>query len=218
MKRIKRKQLKGDEFVTTISKLMRFLQERTKEIMAVVVLILFVIVAFTGIRIIKAQQNKKESRMLAQIFSLGSELNSKPENVQKLEELGGSGRFSRVAYIVLATHWIEKGELENAEASLDKMNKSPKDIFYYQGQDLLAQIYSKQKNYDKAIEIYQKIEEEDPKEYSLAIILFHRAEVLEEKGEIEEALAFYKRVQEEFPQAYYSVDASQKIRELEAKK
>ena len=66
-------------------------------------------------------------------------------------------------------------------------------------------------------EALQKIEEEDPKEYSLAVILFHRAEVLEEKGEIEEALAFYKRVQEEFPQAYYSFDASQKIKELEAK-
>jgi len=218
MKRIKRKQLKGDELVTTINKLLRFLQERTKQIVTLIVVILFVILAFAGNRFIKARQNKKESRVLAQIFSLGSELNSKPENVQKLEELGGSGRFSRVAYIVLATHWMEKGELEKAEASLEKMNKSPKDIFYYQAQDLLAQIHSKQKNYDKAIEIYQKIEEEDPKEYSLAVILFNRAEVLEEKGEIEEALAFYKRVQEEFPQAYYSFDASQKIRELEAKK
>jgi len=153
-----------------------------------------------------------------QIFNIGSELNNNPENADKLEELAGSGRFSRVAYIVLATHWVEKGELEKAEASLEKMNKSPKDIFYYQAQDLLAQIHSKQKNYDKAIEIYKKIEEENPKEYSLAVILFHRAEVLEEKGEIEGALAFYKRVQEEFPQAYYSLDASRKIRELEAKK
>lgn len=218
MKRIKRKQLKGDEFVTTIRKLMRFLQERAKEIMAFVIIILFVILAFTGFRIIKAQQNKKESRLLAQIFSLGSELNNNPENVEKLEVLAGGGKFSRVAYIVLATHWMEKGELERAEASLEKMNKSPKDIFYYQAQDLLAQIHSKKKNYDKAIEIYEKIEEENPKEYSLAVIIFHRAEVLEEKGEIEEALAFYKRVQEEFPQSYYSFDASRKIRELEAKK
>ena len=218
MKRIKRKQLKEDEFVTTVNKLMRFLQERIKEIVAFVVLILFVIVAFTGIRLIKARQSKKESQVLAQIFNIGSELNNNPENADKLEELAGSGRFSRVAYIVLATHWVEKGELEKAEASLEKMNKSPKDIFYYQAQDLLAQIHSKQKNYDKAIEIYKKIEEENPKEYSLAVILFHRAEVLEEKGEIEGALAFYKRVQEEFPQAYYSLDASRKIRELEAKK
>jgi len=218
MKRIKRKQLKEDEFVTTVNKIMRFLQKRTKEIVAFVVLILFAILVFIRIRLIKAHQSENESQVLAQIFSLGSELNNNPENVEKLEELAGSGRFSRVACVVLATHWVGKGELEKAKASLEKMNKSPKDIFYYQAQDLLAQILSKQKNYDKAIEIYTKIEEENPEEYSLAVILFHRAEVLEEKGETEEALAFYKRVQEEFPQSYYSLDASKKIRELEVKK
>ncbi|GAI94451.1 unnamed protein product, partial [marine sediment metagenome] len=60
--------------------------------------------------------------------------------------------------------------------------------------------------------------EEDPREHAMDVILFHRAEVHEEKGEIEEALALYKRIQDEFPQTYYGYDASQKIRKLETKK
>jgi tetratricopeptide (TPR) repeat protein len=98
------------------------------------------------------------------------------------------------------------------------MPERRKDLLYYQAKDLLAQIHFKRKNYDKAIEIYKKIEDEDPKDHSLDVILFHRAEVHEEKGEFEEALVLYKKIQEEFSQTFYGYDAAEKIRKLETKK
>lgn len=218
MKRIKRKQLKEDEFVTTINKLIRFFKRRRNEIAAFGILILLIVLISAGIRFVGAQKSKKESRLLTQILDLSSELNDKPENVAKLEELAGTGKFSRLAYILLATYWVEREDNDKAEASLKRIPEAQKDVFYYQGQDLLAQIHFKRKEYDKAIEIYKKIEEESPREYSLDVVLFHRAEVHEGKEEIEEALSLYKRVQEEFPQTYYSFEASQKVRELETKK
>lgn len=218
MKRIKRKQLKEDEFVTTVNKIVRFVQKRTKELMALVVLILVVFLIFAGLKIVTGQNRKKENRLLTQILNLHSELNDNPENVAKLEELGGRGKFSRLAYLLLATYWMENGDYDKAQTSLERIPEGRKDIFYYQAQDLLAQIHFKRKNYDKAIDIYKKIEEEDPKDHSLDVILFHRAEVHEKKGEVEEALALYKKVQEEFSQTFYSIDASQKIRKLETKK
>jgi len=117
MKRKKRKQLKEDEFITTINKIMRFIQERGKELSALLVLVLFVVLIIAGTRIFKSQQSKKESRLVTEIFSLGSELNSNPESLKKLEELAGKGRFSRLAYVVLAAHWFEKGEFDKAQAS-----------------------------------------------------------------------------------------------------
>lgn len=218
MKRKERKHLKGDEFVSSINKIVRFFQGRTKELVALAVLLAALALVFVGLKIVTGENRKKESLLLTQILNLSSELNNNPENVAQLEELAGDGKFSRLAYLLLATYYMENGDNDKAQSYLGKMPESRKDTFYYQAQDLLAQIHFKRKNYDKAIEIYKKIEEEDPKDHTLDVVLFHRAEVHEEKGEDEEAMALYKRVQEEFSQTFYGYDAGQKIRKLEAKK
>ncbi len=218
MKRIKRKQLKEDEFVSTVNKIVRFVKERTKELVALAVLLAALLLVFAGFKIVTGENRKKESLLLTQILNLHSELNNKPENVAQLEELAGDGKFSRLAYLLLATYYVENGDYDKAQSYLEKMPENRKDTFYYQAQDLLAQIHFKRKDYDKAVEIYKKIEEADPKDHALDVILFHRAEVHEEKGEVEEALALYKKVQEEFSQTFYGFDAAQKIRKLETKK
>jgi tetratricopeptide (TPR) repeat protein len=218
MKRIKRKQLKEDEFVSTVNKIFRFVKERTKELAALVVLLAALLLIIAGLKFVTGENRKKESRLLTQILNLHSELNNNPENVAQLEELAGDGKFSRLAYLLLATYCVENGDYDKAQSYLEKMPENRKDTFYYQAQDLLAQIYFKRKNYDEAIEIYKKIEDDDPKDHSLDVILFHRAEVHEEKGEFEEALALYKKVQEGFSQTFYGFEAAQKIRKLEAKK
>jgi len=218
MKRKMKRQLKEDEFVSTITKVFQFAQKRSRELIALVVVVIIVILVFVGVRLIKAQNIKKESRMLSEIMALHAELEENPENVAKLEELAGKGKFSRVAYLLLATHWVEKGDLDKAEDSLQKVSEGTKDIFYYQAQDLWGQIYLKRKEYDKAIEIYKKIEKEGPDHYTLDAVLFRQAEALEQKGNIEEALALYKKVQEDYPQTFFGYDATQKVRKLEEKK
>jgi len=218
VKRVQRKHLKEDEFVTTVNKILHFISEKTKEIIALCITIIIVFLIFAGVKIIAGQNKKKESRLLTQILNIHSGMKDNPENVTKLEELAGGGKFSRLAYMLLATHCVENGDYDKALAFLERIPKSPKDLFFYQAQDLLAQIHFKRKNYDMAIEIYKNIEEENPKDHSLDVILFHRAEVHEEKGEIEEALALYRRIQDDFPQTYYGYDAAQKIGKLETKK
>ena len=218
MKRIKRKQLKEDEFITTFNKFIRFLKKRTKELVALGVLIIFAFLIFVGIKIVSIQKSKKEGQLLTQILDLHSDLKENPDNLAKLEEVAGEGKFSRLAYILLATHWMENGDLDKAQATLEDMPKEKKDIFYYQSQELLASIHTKRKNYDQAIDIYKKIEEENPKEYSMDVILFHQAEAFEKKGEAAEALVLYKKVQDEFPQTFYGYEASQKVRKLEGEK
>lgn len=217
MKRIKRKRLKEDEFVTTVNKIALFLKKHTRELFALGILILIIFVIIIGARLMRFQSTKKENRLLTQIFQVNSELYENPENVAKLEELAGNGKFTRLANILLATYWIEQGDYDKANASLAKIKKSRKDFIYYRAQDLLATIQFKRKNYDGAIEIYKQMEKENPKDFSLEVILFNRAEIHEEKGEIDEALALYKRIRDEFPQTYYSMDASQRIEKLERK-
>jgi len=218
MKRIKRKQLKEDELITTVGKVINFVKKRARELIALGVVIVLVILIFVGARLIKIQNIKKESRLLGQILELRSELDENPENFGELEKLANKGKYSRLASLLLAGYWFEKGDMEQAEKSIQKVAEGKKDIFYYQAQDLLAQIHIKRKDFDRAIDIYKKIEEENPEEYALDAVLFHNAEAHEQKGNIEEALALYKKVQQEYPQTYFGYDASQKISKLEPKK
>jgi len=217
MKRKKRRKLKEDELVTTVNKIALFLKKHIRELLALGILVLIVFVIIIGTRFVRLQSTKKENRLLTEILQVNSELNENPENVAKLEELAGNGKFTRVGYILLAAYWMEQGDYDKATASLEKIKKNKKDFIYFRAQDLVATIQFKRKNYDEAIEIYKRIEKEKPKDFSLEVILFNRAEVHEEKGEREEALTLYKRIRDEFPQTYYSMDASQRIEKLEKK-
>ena len=218
MKKVVKKQLKEDEFVSTLTKIFEFLKKRTKEIVILAVVVVFLFLLSLGLRFIQAQGLKKESQLLSHMLELRSGLATKPENLAKLEQLAGPGKYSRLAFVFTATHWVEKGDLEKAKASLGKIPAEPRDFVYYQAEDLLAQVNFLQKNYDQAIAIYKKIEEEKPKDYALDVVLFHRAEALEGKGEKQEALKVYKKVQQDFPQSYYGLDASEKARKLESAK
>jgi len=218
MKRIKRKQLKEDEFVSTINKIIDFTKRRAKELIVAAVAVICVIILIIAIKAIQANTVKKESRLLADVLDLSSQLKDNPDKITELENLAGNGKFSRVAYLKLATYCIEQGDTEKAKSYLEKIPESKKDLIYYQSRDLLGQIYIQNQEFDNAIDIYRKIEEENPENYTLDPVLFHKAQAHEQKGEKEEALALYKRVQDEFPQTLYGFDASQKVKELEEEK
>jgi predicted negative regulator of RcsB-dependent stress response len=218
MKKVVKKQLKEDEFVDTMTKIWRFVQARTKEIIMGVAVVVLIGLLYTGIRFIHAQQIRKESRLISQMLELRTTANSKPEDLPALEKLAGSGKFARLGYVLTATYWVEKGDLEKAKESLDKIKSSPQDFIYFQARDLLAQVNSMQKDYDQAIAIYTKIEEAKPKDYCLDAVLFHKAEALEAKGSKPEAMALYKKIQEQFPQSYYGYDAAERARKIEAAK
>lgn len=218
MKRVVKKQLKEDEFVSTITKIWRFLQARTREIIIGVAVVIFLGLLYAGVRFIRAQQIRKESRLITQLLELRSTSNAKPENLAALEKMAGNGKYARLGYVLMATYWVEKGDLGKAVESLGKIKASPQDFIYFQAQDLLAQVNAVQKDYDRAIAIYTKIEEAKPKDYCLDAVMFHKAEALEAKGSKPEALAVYKKIQEQFPQSYYGYDAGTRARKIEAAK
>jgi len=218
MKRIVKKQLKEDEFVSTMTKIMDFLKGRTKEILIGVAVVVFIGLLYGGIHVIRAHQIRKESRLISQLLELRSTSSAKPENLAALEKLAGKGKYARLGHILTATFWVEKGDLEKAKESLGRIKPSPQDFIYFQAQDLLAQVNAMQKDYDQAIAIYAKIEEAKPKDYCLDAVLFHKAEALEAKGSKPDALAVYKKIQEQFPQSYYGYDAAERVRKIEAAK
>lgn len=218
MKKVLKKRLKQDELVSTMTKLVELAKKWSRQLMIGIAAVTVIILAFLISSAIKTQAVKKESRVLADILEISTQLNDNPEKVAELEALAGNGKFSRIAYLKLAAWAIEKGDSANAKAYLEQMRDDRKDITYYQAQDMLAQVYIRDKEFDKAIAIYKAIEEEDQKDYAPDVVLFHLAEAHEGKGERDVALEIYKRIQEEYSQSYYGFDASKKVSELEGKK
>ncbi|MGB7296350.1 MAG: tetratricopeptide repeat protein [Candidatus Aminicenantales bacterium] len=216
MKKVVKKQLKGDEFVSAMNKLLHFFQTQLKFILIGVAAVAALVLLYAGVRLIQAQHVKKESRLLSELLELRSTLSAKPENLVELEKLSGNGKYARLGYVLLATHWVENGDLEKAKDSLGKIKSTPKDFIYFQARDLLAQVNVLQKNYEQAVAIFTEIEAAKPAAYTLDAVLFHKAEALEAKGDKPEALAVYKKIQEDYPQSYFGYDAAERARKLEA--
>ncbi len=215
MKRVERHQLKEDEFVSGMNKFFDLMKTWERELLIGLGVLVLLVLVFLGINFLKNRGLRAESRVVGEIVSLRAELDAKPENLPRLEKLAGPGKFARVAYIALATYWLEKGDLEKAEKYASAVKTTRRDFVAYEAQDLLAQILVRKKDFGRALEIYAKIEKEKPSSYPLDAILFHKAEALELKGDALGALAVFKKLQEEYDQTYYGYEASLKVGRLE---
>lgn len=218
MKRVERRQLKEDEFVSGMNRFFELAKTWKRELLIGLGVLVLLALVFLGVTFLRNQGLRAESRVVGEIVSLRAGLDQKPENLPRLEKLAGSGKYSRVAHVVLATYWLEKGELDKAEKSASAVKTARRDFIAYQAQDLLAQILVRKKDFARALEIYAGIEKEKPASYPLDAVLFHKAEALELKGDVPEALAVYKKLQEEYNQTYYGYEASLKVGRLESAK
>ncbi len=221
MKRRERKHLKEDEFVSTLTKLIRFLRQWQREVKIVGLSLLAILVLMAGIQVVRNRSIHRANKQLATILKLQSELESKdlsakeePSEIAELERIAGRGKFSRVAYIFLANYWVKKGDLNRAQTYLEKFPERPKDIFYYQAKDLLGQVLMWRQEFDRAIALFESLEKEKFSSYPREAILLHLAEALENKGDKAKALEKYRQVQDQFPNAAYFWNVADRIRRL----
>lgn len=218
MKRKIKRQLKEDELVTGFEKTLDFVKTWQREVIIFAIVVAVLAAFYGGVQLVKAQQAKKDSRQAGEILALRADLAKNPQNVAKLEQLGQKGKTAPLAHINLATYWIEQGNLDKALASLAKIQDSLKDFYYYQAQDLTAQVEILKGDYERAIQRLKKIEDAKPKDYLLDVVLYHHAEALEKKGNPKEARDLYKKIQDEYAQTYFGYDASAKVKKLESVK
>ena len=188
MKRTERHHLKEDEMATGVHWLVELYQTYKREITLVAGALVLAAVVFSGLLIVRSQTRSVRSRAVGEVMDLAAEVAQKPEKLAELEKLAAKGRTARLANMELAKYWAEKSDWAKAESYLGKLPAGPKDLLYYQAEDLKAQIAMGRKDYDKALAIYKKIGDEKPKAYPLDAALFRLAEGHELKGDTAEAL------------------------------
>ncbi|MBD3415109.1 MAG: tetratricopeptide repeat protein [Candidatus Aminicenantes bacterium] len=211
MKRKERRRLKTNELSDFINKAYDFLKQRAKQVAVVIGTVALVFFIFLIVKYIQGQNLQKQSQMLAQINEINQGLYENPEKIEDLKQLAGKGKFTRMGYIYIAKYHIQKQEFEPALNALSSIPDAPQDLIYHQSQLLKAKIFQEQGELDKALEIYQKMEQSQPRFLAMDIILFHQAELYEEKGNSEKAMELYQKISEDYPQTYYGYEASQKI-------
>ncbi len=214
MKRVERHHIKEDGLAVYMGKAARFLKAHEKELRTVALGLVAILVLALAVMTVRGQLRARDNRVLTNILALSADLESKPENAGKLEQLAGPSGARRLAHLELATYWIEKGDLAKAEAALKKIGSGGRDMLAYQARDLQGQIEIKRKAYDRAIALYKAIEAEKPSSYPLDAVLFRLAQAHELKGDKKDALDLYKKVQTDYPGTYYGYEASMKASRL----
>jgi tetratricopeptide (TPR) repeat protein len=216
MKRTERKHLKEDEFASGLQRFYSVFTHNKGIFFVGLGIIALAVLIFLGVRFLQGQRLARQGRIESQILEIYSGLDKQPGDTARLEEMATHGRTGRLAYLLLGNYWISQGNPQKAEALLAKVKDNPKDLIYYQAQDLLGQIYFQRKDYDKAIEIYKAIQADEPQEFPVDQAIFRQAEALEKKGQKAEALTLYKKIQEEFMEGAFAYQAAQKVRQLES--
>jgi tetratricopeptide (TPR) repeat protein len=214
MKRTERHHLKEDEIVSGFHRFVEFYKTWQREVLITAAVAGLVALVFGVLLLVRSHNRAVESRLVGDIVGLSADLDAKPENVARLEALAGKGGAGRLASLELAAYYAAKGDDAKAEALAGGISAVPKDLLYYQAQDLLAQVLVRKKDYAGAITIYKKIQEQNPEAYPLDAIMYHLAEAYELKGDTKEALDLYQKLQADFAQSYYGYEASLKVGRL----
>ncbi|MDD8019946.1 MAG: tetratricopeptide repeat protein [Acidobacteriota bacterium] len=215
MKRTERRQLKENELATGLNRFYRWAREHGKQLKVAGLNLIILAALIIGIGLVKNYQKSQEANYTSQVLALRAELDQKPENLGQLEKMASSSRYGRIASLSLAAYYVEKNDFAQAEKVLERVKDKGSDLIHYQILDLYGQVLAKQNKFDQAISVYRQIEKKKPEIYPLEIVLYHLAEVYENKGDREEALKLYRELQAGYQNTYYGYQASMKVMKLQ---
>ena len=114
------------------------------------------------------------------------------------------------AKLNLAEIWIEQKEYEQAIILLEPLSYEQKNnpfLFFH-----LGRAYFNTNQFDKAIEFYQKVIENNKGTLWEAEALFHQALCLLAKGDNQKAQGLFKNIEEKYPESLWSRQASERLK------
>jgi predicted negative regulator of RcsB-dependent stress response len=214
MKRKERHQLKEDEFLTGMHRVLEFFKTRRREMIMAGLALAAVALIFGIVSLLQALNDRSQSRVAGEIISLSAGLDRDPGNLARLEGIAGRGKFNRLAYLELAKYWIGKGDPDKAGAYLQKLPAGRKDGVHYQAEMLKARVLVMKKDYDGAVATYKGIIADAPRDFPPDVALFYLGEAYELKGEKKLALETYQKLQTEHAQSPFGYEASLKAGRL----
>lgn len=230
-RRITRKQMKKDEFISTVSKMGTYIEEHWKlfayGVGAIVVVSIAVFLTITYLQH-REEKLKKTLNQGIEYFHAPISQESDPdiaptklafktkeeryqEALKIFQQILDDAPRSRVAPLALYYSGLSHFHLEmyhEASTDLEKfIEKAEETLLRDVARSTLARAYFKENNYEASSKAWSELAEDQTSLYPRAEALLHLAEAKAAQGMAKEAMEIYKKIVNEFPGTAAAMEA-----------
>jgi predicted negative regulator of RcsB-dependent stress response len=208
MKRKEKEHLKADPFVHFFEKAIEFFKHNRRLIFAaagivvLLVVILFAVFFFTGL------SAAAENKLYASAYGIRNDASlGIDQKIAKLQELKFKKGISSAGRLFIAALYFEKGDLANAEKTLQQFTGSRLALINDQKTTLEAQVLASGGKNQQAMDLLKRMLEDKKTEMGKELILLMLAKIQTSSQRREEAVASLKRVISEYPNTPSAMEA-----------
>jgi predicted negative regulator of RcsB-dependent stress response len=200
MKRKEKEHLKADPFVHFVEKTIAFIKNNRRLLLAGVAIALLLVVALLVVFFFTNLSAAGENKLYASAFSIHSNTSmGVDQKISKLQELKFKKGISSVGRLFIAALYYEKGDLPNAEKTLQQFSGSSIAIINDQKKTLEAQVMAARGKTREALNLLKGMLEDKQTQMGKEIIILTMAKIQIKSLRQEEAVSSLKRIISEYP-------------------
>jgi len=200
MKRKEKEHLKADPFVNFVEKAITFLKNNRRLLLAGAGIALLLVIALLVVFFFTNLSAAGENKLYASAFSISGNTNmSIDQKISKLQELKFKKGISSVGQLFIAALYYEKGDLPNAEKTLQQYSGSSIAIINDQKKTLEAQVLAAGGKSQEAMNLLNRMLEDKQTQMGKELIIMMLAKIQTKSLRQEEAVSSLKRIISEYP-------------------
>ena len=200
MKRKEKEHLKADPFVNFVEKAVTFLNNNRRSLLAGAGIALLLVIALLAVFFFTNLSTARENKLYASAFSIRSNTSmSIDQKIAKLQELKFKNGISSVGWLFIADLYYEKGDLSNAEKTLQQYSGSSIAIINDQKKTLEAQVLAAGGKSQEAMNLLKRMLEDKQTQIGKELIIMMLAKIQLKSLRQEEAVSSLKRIISEYP-------------------
>lgn len=221
MRRVTRKKLKQDEFVSTVDQIFDWLMANWRPVVGAVAAVVVVFLVWLGASALRGQREEKISLMLSdalQKLESAETETAETEAEEALRAIADSYTHSRqadVARVLLAKRLAERDQYNEARDLLIAVSDRDKDTPQVRVATLdLIHLRVASGQAAQVIEELEQMVSGQDQRLPRDVALFELADVLIREKKRDEAKKYLEKLVEDFPESTYTQRARERLREL----
>jgi len=217
MKRKEKEHLKADPFVHFVEKAITFLKNNRRLFLVGAGIALLLVIALLVVFFFTNLNAAGENKLYASAFSIsGNTSMSIDQKITKLQELKFKKGISSVGQLFIAALYFEKGDLPNAEKTLQQYSGSSIAIINDQKKTLEAQVLAAGGKSQEAMNLLNRMLEDKQTQMGKELIILMLAKIQTKSLRQEEAVSSLKRIISEYPNTPSANEAQTLLGAIEA--
>ena len=236
-RRITRKEMKRDEFVTAMGRITFWLEEHAREALILGGVLVAAVIGSILVYQFLAQREEKASALLARGIKMlrapvrGADTATPPpgpayptseakyraalDQMDALIQTYPRSRSGRLALYYRGVVQLQLGKPREAQKALeDFLASSPGSFAAPMARATLARALDEAGEHQKALDLYEQLSRGEAGAYPPQAALMEMGLCLEKLGKKDEAKKIYERITREFPNSDYSQDAQERLKGL----